>query len=183
MRKLGRPLSDLRHIIFTHSHFDHVGSAAAIIKATGAKTYMHEADAKIAEEGGGFRTMRAAPGLLQRVLFRIFWHPNKRFESFHIDQTLKDGDVLELVGGFKVVHVPGHSAGHIVLLWKEDKVMFAGDIGTNLLSIGDPIGFENEKIGRESQRKLGKMDYEAIVFGHGRPITSNASEKIRRVWP
>jgi glyoxylase-like metal-dependent hydrolase (beta-lactamase superfamily II) len=38
---LGRSLDQLKHVIFTHGHPDHIGSAAAIVRETGASTYMH----------------------------------------------------------------------------------------------------------------------------------------------
>lgn len=57
---LGRASGELKHIIFTHHHYDHIGSGAAIIRATGARTYMHQLDISMAESGGPFRPM--APG-------------------------------------------------------------------------------------------------------------------------
>lgn len=36
--ELGKRPSDLKHLVFTHSHPDHIGSAAAIVEATGART-------------------------------------------------------------------------------------------------------------------------------------------------
>ena len=62
IRQLGRTTRDLRHLIFTHGHPDHIGSAAAIVRETGATTYMHALDAPFAEAGGPFRPMNLAPG-------------------------------------------------------------------------------------------------------------------------
>jgi glyoxylase-like metal-dependent hydrolase (beta-lactamase superfamily II) len=45
IRQLGRTTRDLRHLIFTHGHPDHIGSAAALVRETGATTYMHALDA------------------------------------------------------------------------------------------------------------------------------------------
>jgi len=61
IRQLGRTPRDLRHLIFTHGHPDHIGSAAAIVRETGATTYMHALDAPFAETGGPFRPMNPAP--------------------------------------------------------------------------------------------------------------------------
>src|SRR5215469_8159196 len=71
IRELGRSPDQLKHLIFTHAHPDHIGSAAAIVRGTGARTYMHPLDIPIAESGGPFRPMTPAPGLLGRVL----WQP------------------------------------------------------------------------------------------------------------
>jgi hypothetical protein len=108
IRQLGRASSDLRHIILTHAHFDRIGSLAAIARATGARTYMHPLDAPIAERGSGFRTLtQPAPGLLPRLLFKVFARRNPTVESWRIDQTVSDGEVLPIAGALKVIHVPG----------------------------------------------------------------------------
>ena len=44
IRGLGRSPDQLKHLIFTHGHPDHIGSAAAIVRETGARTYMHPLD-------------------------------------------------------------------------------------------------------------------------------------------
>jgi ribonuclease BN (tRNA processing enzyme) len=42
----------LKHLIFTHDHPDHIGSAAAVVRETGARTYMHPLGIPMAESGG-----------------------------------------------------------------------------------------------------------------------------------
>ena len=54
IRGLGRSPDQLKHLIFTHGHPDHIGSAAAIVRETGARTYMHPLDIPMAESGGPF---------------------------------------------------------------------------------------------------------------------------------
>ena len=68
VRGLGRSPDQLKHLIFTHGHPDHIGSAAAIVRETGARTYMHPLDIPMAESGGPFRPMTPAPGLLRQVM-------------------------------------------------------------------------------------------------------------------
>lgn len=65
IRRLGRSPDQLKHLIFTHVHPDHIGSAAAIVQETGARTHMHPLDIPMAESEGPFRPMRAAPSLLR----------------------------------------------------------------------------------------------------------------------
>jgi glyoxylase-like metal-dependent hydrolase (beta-lactamase superfamily II) len=72
IRGLGRSPDQLKHLIFTHGHPDHIGSAAAIVRETGARTYMHPLDIPIAESGGPFRPMTPAPGLLRQAMCRLF---------------------------------------------------------------------------------------------------------------
>ena len=111
IRGLGRSLNHLKHLIFTHSHPDHIGSAAAIVRETGARTYTHPVDMPIAESGGPFRPITAAPGLVRRVMCTLFFRPDERVERVAIDQPLTPGEILPVAGGFEVIHTPGHCAG------------------------------------------------------------------------
>ena len=53
IRQAGRDVADIRHLILTHAHPDHIGSFAALKKRTQAEVYMHPADAVIATSGKG----------------------------------------------------------------------------------------------------------------------------------
>jgi glyoxylase-like metal-dependent hydrolase (beta-lactamase superfamily II) len=182
IRGLGRSPDQLEHLIFTHGHPDHIGSAAAIVRETGARTYMHPLDIPMAESGGPFRPMRPAPGLLGQVLCRLFFHPEERLQPVAIDQALTDGEILPIAGGFDVIHTPGHCAGQVALLWRPGRMLFAGDVGTNLMGLGDPVGFETLDEGRASQRKLASLSFDAAGFGHGKPIARDASMRFRNKW-
>jgi glyoxylase-like metal-dependent hydrolase (beta-lactamase superfamily II) len=182
IRGLRRSPDQIKHLIFTHGHPDHIGSAAAIVRATGARTYMHPLDIPMAETGGPFRPLRAAPGLLHQVLCRLFYHPDERQEPVAIDQRLTAGEILPIAGGIEVIHTPGHCAGQVALLWRPGRMLFAGDAGANLMGLGDPLGFESLKEGRASQRKLASLSFDAAGFGHGKPIAREASTLFRNKW-
>ena len=183
LRGLGRSPNDLKHIVLTHAHPDHIGSAAAIAKATGARTYIHALDAPIAERGAGFRPMTAAPGLLANIMFRIFFRPNTSLPAVRIDQRLTDGDVLPIAGGLEVIHVPGHCAGQVALLWRERGVLFAADTCVNLFGLGPPIGYEERALGERSQRLLAGREFAIACFGHGNPLRHDAAAQFRKTWP
>ena len=179
IRGLGRSPDQLKHLIFTHGHLDHIGSAAAIARETGARTYMHPLDIPLAQSGGPFRPMRPAPGLLRLVMCNLFFHPDERVEPVAIDQPLTSGEVLPIAGGIEVIHTPGHCAGQVALLWRPGRMLFAGDVCMNLMGLGDPVGFENLSDGRASQRKLASLSFDAAGFGHGEPIFRDASARFR----
>jgi glyoxylase-like metal-dependent hydrolase (beta-lactamase superfamily II) len=180
--RLGCTSDQLKHLILTHGHPDHIGSAAAIVRETGARTYMHPLDIPIAESGGPFRPMRPAPGLLGQVLCRLLFHPHKRLEPVAIDQPLTAGEILPVAGGIEVIHTPGHCAGHVALMLHRGRMLFAGDVGTNMMGLADPVGFENLEEGRASQRKLASLSFDAAGFGHGKPIACDASTRFRIQW-
>ena len=182
VRGLGRSPDQLKHVIFTHGHPDHIGSAAAIVRETGARTYMHPLDIPIAESGGPFRPLTPAPGLLGRVMCKIFFHPDERVAPVAIDQPLSPGDILPIAGGIEVVHAPGHCAGQVALLWRPGRMLFAADVCVNVMGLGDPVGFESLEDGRASQRKLAGLAFDAVGFGHGEPIARDASRRFRNKY-
>jgi glyoxylase-like metal-dependent hydrolase (beta-lactamase superfamily II) len=182
IRGLGRSPDQLKHLIFTHGHPDHIGSAAAIVRETGARTYMHPIDIPIAETGGPFRQLQAAPGVLRRVLCKLFFDPEARVAPVAIDQPLTDGEILPIAGGIEVIHIPGHCAGQVALLWRSGQMLFAGDACMNMMGLGDPLGFESLQDGRASQRRLANLSFDAAGFGHGDPITRDAATRFHDKW-
>jgi glyoxylase-like metal-dependent hydrolase (beta-lactamase superfamily II) len=179
---LGRQPEDLRHLVFTHAHPDHIGSAAAVIGRTGAETWMHPIDIPIAAGGGPFRSMRPSPGLPQRIGYRVFWRPNESVTPVHIDHEIDDGQTLPVAGGLEVIHTPGHSAGHVSLMWQGARLLIVGDVGSNVAGVSDPLGFEDRELGRQSQRRLASLNFEAAAFGHGGAIARDATARVRRAW-
>ncbi len=182
IRGLGRSPDQLKHLIFTHGHPDHIGSAAAIVQQTGARTYMHPLDIRMAESGGPFRPLQAAPGLLQHVLCNLIYHPDERVDPVAISQPLTAGEILPIAGGFEVIHTPGHCAGQVALLWRPGRMLFAGDVCMNIMGLGDPLGFESLQEGRASQRKVASLPFDAAGFGHGGPIARDASTRFCNKW-
>jgi glyoxylase-like metal-dependent hydrolase (beta-lactamase superfamily II) len=97
---LGRSAGDLKHIVLTHAHDDHLGSAAALVEATGATTWMHPLDAPIAEGREQPRPITPAPDLLNRTMY-FFLSRSKQTppRPFAVDHRLADGDELPFAGG------------------------------------------------------------------------------------
>ena len=143
---------------------------------------MHPLDIPMAESGGPFRPTSAATWSLAARLCKLLYHPDERLEPVSIDQPLTAGEILPIAGGIEVIHTPGHCAGQVALLWRPGRMLFAGDVGTNLMGLGDPVGFESLQEGRASQRKLASLSFDAAGFGHGKPMAREASTRFRNKW-
>ncbi len=113
---------------------------------------------------------------------RLFYDHNERVAAVVIDQPLSDGEILPIAGGIKIIHVPGHCAGQVALLWRPGRMLFAGDVCMNIMGLGDPVGFESLEDGRASQRKLASLSFDTAGFGHGKPIAKDASTRFRNKW-
>ena len=96
---LGFKLADVKLLLATHGHWDHVAAMAEIKKLTGARMLMHEADADLLESGGGMD-------------FRFPQGRGTIYEPIKVDQRLKDGDKVRLGDTeLTVMHHPGHTKG------------------------------------------------------------------------
>ena len=185
IRELGRSPADLKHILLTHTHGDHIGSAAALRRATGAKTYMHPLDVAIANRGSGFRRLKPSPGPLNWLLVTMMGRKMRTMVApgVAIDVQVEDGTELPIAGGITVVHTPGHCLGQVGYLWPQHGgVLFIGDACGNVLGLDWSIGYEDIVEGERSLNKLATYSYETACFGHGKAIQQNASRQIWNSW-
>src|SRR5882757_5846224 len=72
VREIGKKPSDIRHILLTHAHVDHIGSYATLKNTTNASGYVHPLDAAIVEAGSGFRPMSPSSVLAPGWRFQWF---------------------------------------------------------------------------------------------------------------
>jgi hypothetical protein len=100
LRKTGHDPKEIRWLLQTHSHGDHIGLSAAIRKISGCQVVAHGGEKDWIEDIDKQYRERPTP------TFRTFVH-----ESAKVDRVVKDGDTLGLGGGenLRVIHTPGHS--------------------------------------------------------------------------
>ena len=180
---IGRQPEDLRQIVITHHHGDHIGSLANMVERTNAQVLVHAIDAPIV------RGEQPPPGPTARGLWRallpLLARGNKPAKPARVDRELQDGDEIDLDGGTRVLHVPGHTAGSIALHVPTKRLLLAGDAAANTFGLGPPSGpfglfNEDQAQARASFRKLAELDFEVACFGHGRPLDREASLAFRR---
>ena len=181
VRALGRRHADVRHIVLTHAHPDHIGSAAALKRATGATVWAHPIDAPIIEAGTGFRHADASPGLRNRILTRLLLDRVTNVEPTRVDQFIEDGDSPPFLPDLIAMHSPGHCAGQIAFHWRRHGgVLFTADTCVNRSGPKLPVACEDIALARKSLARLSKLDFEMICVMHGRPITSGGDRIFRQ---
>jgi glyoxylase-like metal-dependent hydrolase (beta-lactamase superfamily II) len=176
--RTGHSLDQLKRIIVTHCHPDHIGSLARLKQATGAEVLAHEDDAPVITHASRLpRPRRMGVGWVLHAVTSPLAQP----ERCQVDRTLKDGESIEGTG-LTVIHVPGHSPGSICLYDPATRVLFSGDALVNWLGrMRGPIPAFSWDIQRahRSLAKLLALDVQTIYFAHGEPIVGGGKEKIR----
>ena len=171
---LGGQPSDVKTIIITHAHVDHVGSLDALKKATGAEVAAHEADADYI--AGKKPAPMPASRSLKFLLFRLL-SPFMKAAPVEVDVRLKEHDT---VAGLKVIHTPGHTPGSICLLNPKRHVLFVGDLVRFVDGkvVGPPITLDELQV-KESMAKISKLEFDVMLSGHGEPLRPDAAERVR----
>ena len=175
-KKLGIKPAQIKTIIITHAHIDHVGSAAELKRRTGAKIAIHKADAGFLS--GEKKMKMPAKRMSLRIRLMQFLMPFFKAEPAKADIILGDKDKI---AGLEVIFTPGHTPGSICLYDRRRKVMFVGDLlrFDKRVVLGPPI-IMNEKEVEESTRKVSKIEFDVMLSGHGQPLMPHASDRIRK---
>jgi len=157
----------ITHVLLTHAHFDHMGAADEVVKATGAPLALHPEDLPLLNAGGGaiFFGLPSVP--VPDVSIRLT-----------ADQEI---DVGELT--LRVLHTPGHTPGHVTFYEPNQGIIFDGDV-LFAQSIGrsDLPGGSHETLMRSIEERLMTLPDETVVYsGHG-PETTIGRERMMNPW-
>ena len=132
LAELGMNLADIRRIILTHQDMDHIGGAAALVAETGALVYAHAGDAPYIQ--GEKELLKMSPERVKGIAKSLPEEQRARVLSLfspmpraHVDQLLRDGEVLPFHGGIRVIHTPGHTPGHVSLFLERSRILLSGD--------------------------------------------------------
>lgn len=179
IRGLGRSVTDLKRIAITHAHRSHLGGLAALKRASGATVHAHPWEADII---AGERRAQPITLLPKQSLRLIPFQLGLRFDfpkatPCPVDEPLEDGDAF---GPLQVLHVPGHSPGHLGFSWPERDFLIVGDaIATwpNLCA-GWTAFTLNRTQHHESLKRMAALDARIVGVGHGEPITHDAADRV-----
>lgn len=152
LASFGYQPQDIRRVIATHGHWDHLSAMALLRQQSDAELFMHQADREQVETGDW--------DLTAAFLY------NRPFPPTRVDGELEDGQVLQINDfRFTVYHTPGHSPGS-VCLWTEHngvKLLVAGD---TLWGGYHPRVRSNLDAWKRSLDRLLELEFDIMTIGH-----------------
>ena len=191
---MGRTLADVRAVVLTHAHSDHLGFAERIRRERHVPVRIHEADAALAR--GEVKPDRdpAAPGLrairpLPLLGFLVYATRlgAMRTPSVLEVATFGDGATLDVPGAPRVVLVPGHTSGNAALVVPTRDAVFVGDALATRNVLSGSIGPQLAPFGAnlaqafDSLARLDGVEARYVLPGHGQPWTDGLASALVRV--
>lgn len=194
LASLGRTPRDIRAVILTHAHADHVGVAEIIRKETGATVYVHARDKDLATtaKSMGKNEGSTIPYLRHPAAWRLFAELSRNggMKPRPIAEvtTFDDGDELDVPGRPRVVHTPGHTDGHVVFAFTQSDAVLVGDALCTYNPLTGDRGAQllpkalTRKVSQAlaSLDRIEEIDARHVLVGHGEPFDGGAREAAQR---
>jgi glyoxylase-like metal-dependent hydrolase (beta-lactamase superfamily II) len=154
--------SELKYILLTHAHYDHIGGVKNLKSKTGAKVCLHKDDKVILDGTNEFMKMVRLPEI----------------DVPEVDEYLEDGDKIKFGSvELNVIHLPGHTPGGVG--YQVENMIFSGDtIFLNSVGRTDLPGGNFEALQNSIKNKLFNLDGSTIIYtGHGAQTSIDYEKK------
>lgn len=171
-------------IILTHGHFDHVGAIIELVEKWDIPVYAHSLELPFLTGRESYQNPDpTVEGGMVAKMSAMF--PKDPINLGNLVKELPSDGTVPHMPGFKWIHTPGHTPGHVSLFRDEDKVLIAGDAFVTVKQeylykvitqeqeiSGPPRYFTTDWVAaRESVERLAELKPKVAVTGHGLPMT------------
>ena len=193
LREIGRDASEIRALVLTHAHFDHIGFAERVRTELGVPVYLHENDVPLARKPLQYTHERARsrylltqprglPHVLGFLAARAFWPPPLREAKPLV------GGELDVPGSPRVIFTPGHTVGHCALHFPDRDAVVAGDAivmldpytGASGPRIVAGAATADSEWALRSLDALAEVEASTLLTGHGEPWRGGSADAVRR---
>ncbi len=173
---------EIKLIVITHGHWDHIGSAKDIKEITGAKIAMHQQEKDWLEKS--LKPLPPGVTLWGRIFAKTMamFMPLVHIPATDVDVVLGDEELSLSEYGIpgRVIYTPGHSSGSVSVLLETGDA-FVGDLAMNKFPLrfspGLPIFAEDLQRVKESWKLLLDQGAETIYPAHGEPFAADIIRK------
>lgn len=186
---MGRSLEDVRAVVLTHAHSDHIGFAERIRRERGVPIRVHTDDVPLTKrpQTPKFQGTVNVGSVLRFSLFALTHGMLRKPPPILSVGAFGDGETLDVPGRPRVIHVPGHSPGSAALHVPSFDAIFVGDSFVTLDVLGGTTGprlspFNGDRARAfESLARLDGVDARLVLPGHGAPWSDGLRGALARV--
>jgi glyoxylase-like metal-dependent hydrolase (beta-lactamase superfamily II) len=187
---MGRDVGDVKALVLTHGHSDHIGFAERLRREHGTPLWVHGLDAALARSEVPNPARWRGPTRFGPLLGFLWWsmrHGALRIPKITTVSTFGDGATLDVPGSPRVITVPGHTPGSAALHFAGQRTLFVGDAFTTYAVTTGRRGPQlapftaDYDLAMASLARLADLDADLLLPGHGDEWKGAPAEAVRLV--
>lgn len=162
---------NVKYVLLTHGHFDHIAGVNSVTQKTGAKVYIHKEDELMLCDG-------------EKSFFTSHFGINQ--PEIKADVLLEEGNEIELGDvKLKVLHTPGHTMGSVCYICENENIIFSGDtlfkLSAGRTDLNDIGPMKAARLELHSLSKIASLSGDYKIFtGHGETTTLQYEREYNR---
>jgi len=158
LEEMRKTWSDIKLVLITHAHGDHIENLPDIMRLIG--------NAEIMLGEGDVETLKEQTGVVA-------------------DMGLENMDLFDACGGIEVIHIPGHSEGNLSFYIRSEKMMIVGDtiFENSRGNLCPPPEKYSKDVARATRgiRRLLDYDFDKLLLSHGEKVLYDAKKKVKKL--